>query len=236
VTPAAVAAVRVARRAGLQPQDPLVLEETNNTVMWLRPEEVVAKVATRPNAVDGLWTEWRIASELVLLRAEVAAPLPGSGPTIDEPTGLVVTLWERVVGEPHVDLAPATVGRSLQRLHAALARTQTPVPSFRSHLVLARTALGDPAFPGALPPVERAFLRQAFDVGLARLGTLSLAEHRLHGEPHYGNRLWTGTGITWLDFEGCCTGPVEWDLAAYPRASRLRFRPSTATCSGSSAP
>ncbi len=123
VNPAATAAaVRVARAAGLQPHDPVVLHQTNNTVVWLRPEAVVAKVATRPNARPGLRTEWGIASELVRFGADVAAPLSGVAPTIDEPTGFVVTLWDHVVGEQYVEIAPATVAQSLRRLHAALAR------------------------------------------------------------------------------------------------------------------
>jgi Ser/Thr protein kinase RdoA (MazF antagonist) len=218
MTPAASAAVRVAMDLGLDVRDPVLLHETNNTVLWLQPEAVVAKVATRPDAMQGLRLEWRVATELAGLAAEIAAPLPRVGPTVHEPTGFVVTLWERVAGEPHVDVAATKIAQSLLRLHAALDRTDVPLPSFRSHLLRARTALDDDGFPAALPVDERVFLRSAFDDGLSRLDRLTLPERRLHGEPHNGNRLWTGTEIRWIDFEDCCTGPAEWDLAFQPEA------------------
>jgi Ser/Thr protein kinase RdoA (MazF antagonist) len=217
MTPAASAAVQVAIDVGLDVGEPVLLHETNNTVLWLQPGPVVAKVATRPDARRDLQLEWRIGTELAALGAEIAAPLPGVGATVHEPTGFVVTLWERVVGEPHVDVAATSIAPSLLRLHAVLDRTEVPLPSFRSHLLRARTALEDDDFPAALSMDERVFLRGAFDGGLARLDRLSVADRRLHGEPHNGNRLWTGTGIRWIDFESCCTGPVEWDLAFQPQ-------------------
>jgi hypothetical protein len=50
MTPAASAAVEVAMDVGLDVREPPLLHETNNTVLSLQPEAVVAKVATRPDA------------------------------------------------------------------------------------------------------------------------------------------------------------------------------------------
>jgi hypothetical protein len=49
----------------------------------------------------------------------------------------------------------------------------------------------------------------------------SIAERRateqvLHGEPHRGNVLKTRDGPLFIDFETCCRGPVEFDLAHVP--------------------
>ncbi|HVM10003.1 MAG TPA: hypothetical protein VM345_16170 [Acidimicrobiales bacterium] len=41
------------------------------------------------------------------------------------------------------------------------------------------------------------------------------AAHRLHGEPHQGNRLVTPAGVVWVDLESCCAGPREWDFAIF---------------------
>ena len=57
------------------------------------------------------------------------------------------------------------------------------------------------------------FLRDVYDEGLQTLAGDVPHEHRLHGEPHDGNRLVTTAGIRWIDFESCCKGPLEWDLA-----------------------
>jgi thiamine kinase-like enzyme len=44
------------------------------------------------------------------------------------------------------------------------------------------------------------------------------AEQLLHGEPHPGNVLSTVGGPVFIDFETCCRGPIEFDLAHVPEA------------------
>ena len=46
-----------------------------------------------------------------------------------------------------------------------------------------------------------------------RVETSGAPEQLLHGEPHSDNVLRTGSGILFTDFEACCTGPVEFDVA-----------------------
>ena len=41
-------------------------------------------------------------------------------------------------------------------------------------------------------------------------------EQLLHGEPHAGNLLRTTSGLRFIDFETCCYGPVEFDIAHAP--------------------
>lgn len=207
------AAVDVAASLGIQTHAPAVLQETNNTVVWLQPAEIIAKVATRPDAQEGLRIEHAVATQLADLRAEAARPFPGTGPVVHASTGFVVTLWQRADGMSQAPVDGRELSASLQRLHTALARTQTDLPPFHLGLSRARVALENDAFMGALPADERSFLRQVFDEALERLTGYAWAEHRLHGEPHGGNRLLTHDGVVWIDFESCCTGPREWDLA-----------------------
>jgi hypothetical protein len=41
-------------------------------------------------------------------------------------------------------------------------------------------------------------------------------EQLLHGEPHAGNVLATAHGLRFIDFETCCRGPIEFDVAHVP--------------------
>ncbi len=124
----------------------------------------------------------------------------------------MVTLWERL--EPvDAQAADRSMSHSLAALHAALARIRTKLPSFRAELMRARTALDDDTFMAALAPADRSFLRAVYDAGLADLDGVDLDRQRLHGEPHDGNRVLTAQGVRWIDFESCCVGPLEWDLA-----------------------
>ena len=49
------------------------------------------------------------------------------------------------------------------------------------------------------------------------------AEQLLHGEPHPGNVLSTKSGLLFIDFETCCRGPVEFDLAHVPEDVSERY-------------
>ena len=48
------------------------------------------------------------------------------------------------------------------------------------------------------------------------VGESGRPEQLLHGEPHPGNLLSTRTGPLFIDFETCCRGPIEFDLAHAP--------------------
>ena len=92
--------------------------------------------------------------------------------------------------------------------------TQTKLPAFRAERKgPARVGSTTTNFMAALAPADRTFLRAVYDGGLAELDGVDLDRQRLHGEPHYGNRVMTAQGVRWIDFESCCVGPLEWDLA-----------------------
>lgn len=181
-------------------------------MVWLRPSPVVAKVATRTDSKLDVGLEHAIGSELATLGADIAVPVPGLDPVEHLPTGFVVTLWERLE-RVAAKAADRSLSHSLAALHAALARTRTTLPSFRVELMRARLALDDDTFMAELAPADRSFLRSDYDAGLAELDGVDLDRQRLHGEPHDGNRVLTAQGVRWIDFESCCVGPLEWDLA-----------------------
>jgi len=87
------AASRVAADLGFVSRDPVVLQRTNNVVVWLRPHEVIAKVGKSAEREAGLIREHDVAAALAARDAPVGPPVPGIEPTRDVDTGLLVTLW-----------------------------------------------------------------------------------------------------------------------------------------------
>ena len=73
-----LAAVEVGEAYGVDASAPVLLQETNNTVVWLRPSPVIAKVATRADAKLDLRLEHAVGTELAAVGADIASPLPGA--------------------------------------------------------------------------------------------------------------------------------------------------------------
>ena len=60
--------------------------------------------------------EHRVASAIAVAGAPAARPVAGIAPTRDEPSGYVVTLWERLEHDPGRAVDPADIGASLRDL------------------------------------------------------------------------------------------------------------------------
>ncbi len=138
MTIASRVAVEVAERLGLSVDQPVLIQQTDNTVLWLRPHAIIAKVATRRDSVEAAIREHRVATELGQLGAAVALPVPEIPPVRHPATGFLVTLWQRLEHDPNTRLPEMAVGRSLGHLHDALAVCDVPLPSFRVSLERAR--------------------------------------------------------------------------------------------------
>jgi hypothetical protein len=201
----------------------MLIQETNNTVVWLRPEPIIAKVATRADSADRLIREHHVVSALDRLGAPVGPPVPGVQPVRHPATGFLVTLWQRFDHDPSLEPPGAAVGESLRDVHDALSACGVQLPSFQVGLERARAALFDDRRAAALSPSDRTFLRASFDDLVANVAQHRFEERALHGEPHDGNRLLTKSGLRWIDFEAACWGPVEWDLAFLPDDARGAF-------------
>lgn len=221
---ASQAAARVAAGLGYVVEDPVILQETNNTVVWLKPNEIIAKVGKWTHSYDSLVREHSVGEALALADAPIAPPIAGVGPVRDESTGMVVTLWHRLERDDQRQASSLEVAAALRRLHDALARYDgTKLPSFRSHLSLARSALDDDRRMAELPPPDRSLLRETYDRLVTELDSFTFAQRSLHGEPHDRNFLMTTLGVTWIDLENVCIGPLEWDLAAVPQGVAALF-------------
>ena len=221
VTPACRAAVDIATRYSIKVENPFLLQETNNTVVWLRPSDVIAKVGTHPASTEGLLLEHEVARALAGLGAAVASPLAESVPMTHESSGFIVTLWNRLERDEMTVLSSTEVGESLGHIHEALHGCGVDLPDFRVEIQRARSILEDRV--PALAPADRVLLVEVFDGLLPTVETAAFASRPLHGEPHEGNRVLTPAGIRWIDFETACRGPVEWDLAFLPEEARATF-------------
>jgi hypothetical protein len=223
VNPAIRAAVEVAHQFGIDSDEPELLQETNHTVVWLRPRAVIAKVGTRRDAEENLIREFAVAAALSALDAPVVRPLPASIPTRHYDTGYFVTLWQRLKPDVGAEVIEVEVGDSLRKVHASLERSTVSLPNFKVSIDKARHALFDDTRMSAMPRVYRDFLRHSFDRVLTRLDDHEFRLRPLHGEPHAGNYITTSDGIRWLDFENACLGPLEWDLAFLSDDARRAF-------------
>jgi aminoglycoside phosphotransferase (APT) family kinase protein len=220
---AMAAAIRAGQQHGLRAANPVVVQETNNVVVWLRPHEVIAKVGAGLDRAEALRREYHVARALAELGAPVAQPLPATRPVVDVATGLTVTFWHRLEEDRMLTPDAKTLGSSLRELHGLLAKCTIELPDFREELWRARRALDDESAVAALPPADREFLWEVFDTLMPDLEARQFRRRPLHGEPHDGNRLLTPDGVRWIDFERTCLGPLEWDLAFLSNDARQSF-------------
>ncbi|MFE9743658.1 phosphotransferase [Saccharothrix saharensis] len=210
---AVAAATSIAASVGLAVHDTVVLQDSNKLTLRLLPCDVLARVA--PEADQVARTEIALARRLAEVGGPVAALEPRVEPRAYERDGFVVTLWtyyESVTPQA----SPADYADALVRLHAGLREVDVPAPHFTDRvgqaqrIVASRELSPDLAdadrelLGGALRDLRRAIVRRA--------GT----EQLLHGEPHPGNLLTTTDGPLFVDWETCCRGPVEFDLAHAP--------------------
>jgi YD repeat-containing protein len=203
------AAATVACAHGLEVTDPRVLRDLSNVLVHLAPAQVVARVATTTAAArpDGarawLARDLAMAGWLAAGGAAVVAPADELPPGPHREDGLVLSFWRVVEAGPQRPSAARTA-LELRELHERLA-------SFSGALAPLSSALDE-----AQALIERCALselQQPIDEARRSIDRLALPERPLHGDGHAGNLLVTGSGLMWTDFEDCCAGPVEWDLA-----------------------
>ncbi|WP_433438558.1 phosphotransferase [Nonomuraea sp. CA-141351] len=225
-TSAALAvAVSLAEEHGVQVRDPVVLNDSFNLRIHLRPAPVVARVPTvtalgRARPADALRREVAVVSYLHGQGVPVVPPsdLLPAGPHLRD--GVAVSFWTHVEHDPGHQMSPEVAGRALAALHEALR-------GFPGGMPYLGPVLDEPLrllelLDGEVPPDVLARLRDAH-AGLAERLTGRPAQ-AVHGDAHPGNLLATPAGLLWNDFEESMAGPVEWDLACLLRTRRLDGR------------
>jgi Phosphotransferase enzyme family len=210
------AAREVADSLGIEVQEARILKDSNNTVVYLAPLGVVAKVATshfRGSKLESLERELAVAEYLSAKAAPVASPTTDLPPGPHRLGDQILTLWHYIEPRQTRTINPHALAATLKVVHEKLLTFQGYLPSFTVELEDARSLLAPDRSP-SLPSDDRRFLRDVVDELRRVLSTAVLKSRPLHGSPHDGNWIVAAGGPVLLDFETACRGPLEWDLAA----------------------
>lgn len=212
---AIAAASSVARAVGLSVDDAVVLHNSNKLALRLVPGDVFARVA--PVGEEVAEFEVELAQRLGEVGAPVAALEPRVDPLVYSRDGFAVTLWTYYApATPQV--SPADYAKALEQLHAGMRKVDLASPHFSDRISEAEQIVADPNLSPELPDTDRVFLSDRLRSLRRSIDERGAEEQLLHGEPHPGNLLSTTYGPLFIDFETCCRGPVEFDLAHVPVA------------------
>jgi len=222
VSRAMAAATALAGELHLRVDDTVVMHNSNKLALRLLPCGVFARVALAGQEVAALEVE--LALRLAGTASPVAALEPRVEPRVYERDGFAVTLWTYYeVVAPDLDL-PGAYADVLQRLHTGMRSVQIATPHFLDRAGEAERLVRHPGQTPALAEDERHLLLSTVQSARERIRGRGAAEQLLHGEPHPGNLLSTRDGLLFIDFETCCRGPIEFDVAHVPEEVSARYR------------
>ncbi|MDG9722974.1 MULTISPECIES: phosphotransferase enzyme family protein [unclassified Streptomyces] len=210
---ATAAAVSTVSSLGLVVDDVVVLHDSNKLTLRLLPCDVLARVAPAEDQVAQF--EVGVAQRLAESGCPVAVLDPRVEPRVHERDGFVVTLWTYYESVGPQEVSPADYAGALARLHTGMRTLDVPVPRFTDRVAQAQRLVADRDRTPALAEADRELLGDTLR-SLGRVVGECGGEQLLHGEPHPGNVLATRNGPLFIDFETCCRGPVEFDLAHAP--------------------
>lgn len=221
VSRAITATTALAAELHLPVDDAVVINDSNKLALRLLPCGILARVAPMGQEVAALEVE--LAVRLAGTASPVAALEPRVEPRVYERDGFAVTLWtyyEMVA--PDLDL-PGAYADVLQRLHTGMRSVEIATPHFLDRAAAAeRLVTHQDQTPGLAQP-DRSLLLSTLQSARERIHTRRAAEQLLHGEPHPGNLLSTRYGLLFIDFETCCRGPIEFDVAHVPEQVSARY-------------
>ncbi|MEO8457631.1 MAG: aminoglycoside phosphotransferase family protein [Chloroflexota bacterium] len=207
------AAKSTASALGLRVDDAVVLHNSNRIAVRLTPCDVVARVASLAYQAADDDLELEVARRLAEIGSPVAGPEPRVPPRVYVRDGFAVTLWTYYEPVAPSAIAPAEYAQALVRLHAGLRQIEVSAPHFTDRIAEAQQLVADQEETPELADADRELLGNT----LSRLRTAIIErgadEQLLHGEPHLGNLLRTRDGLLFIDFQTCCRGPVEFDIA-----------------------
>lgn len=210
----AVAVARsVAASLGLAADDAIVLQDSNRLAVRLLPGDVLARVA--PAGYQVAQFEVELARRLAEAGGPVAAVEPRVAPRGYERDGFVVTFWTYYEPGPG-EVPVADYACALERLHAGLRGVDIVAPHFTDRVGEAQRLVASRDRTPALAGADRKLLGGTLRELRRAIEGRGAAEQLLHGEPHPGNVLSTEHGPLFIDWETCCRGPVEFDLAHAP--------------------
>jgi hypothetical protein len=218
---ALAAAMSIASALGLPVDDVVVLHNSNKLTARLLPCDIVARVA--PIADHVAQFEIELARRLAETHSPVAALDPRAKPRVYQRDGFVITLWTYYEPATPRGVSPADYATALERLHAGMRQLDVRTPHFTDRVEEAQRLVDSSNLTPDLADAERALLSTTLRSRRQAIIDRGAAEQLLHGEPHPGNVLNTKSGPLFIDFETCCRGPVEFDLAHVPEDVSARY-------------
>lgn len=217
------AALAVAAGHGLACDDPVVLHDGSNVLVELRPAPVIARVSTKTGearpGTAWLRRELQIARHLAGAGAPSVRPSSLLPPGPHEHDGLALSFWESIP-DAHPVADPEAAGAALRACHDALAGFPEPLPRLGA-LAEARSLLSEHAKAGRLPLAQFELLEPLGERLTEAVGAASGHFRAVHGDAHLNNVLQAGDAPIWIDWEDCCSAPVEWDLACLVKTARV---------------
>lgn len=209
------AARSIASDLGLRVDDAVVLQNSNRLIARLLPCDVVARIAPMAYQANAEF-EVEVARRLAETDCPVAALEPRVAPRVYLRDGFVINMWTYYEPVSPPDVAPAEYAQALERLHAGMRGIDLPAPHFTDRIAEAQGLVGNRVLTPELGDADRELLRNTLQELRWSIGQRGAAEQLLHGEPHPGNVLKTKSGLLFIDFETCCRGPIEFDVADVP--------------------
>ncbi len=167
---------------------------------------------------EAILDEHRFLAELHAQEVPVVLPLElEPGETLGEVQGIPYALFPRVGGRAPEELTDEQLrilGRLLARIHnvgasgaaaSRLALTPATYGTANLELLLERALIHD--------QVRAAYAATVYAlVQRIELMFRHVPAHRIHGDCHLGNLLWTPDGPMFLDFDDMCVGPAAQDV------------------------
>ena len=233
VSRALTATTSVASELGLSVEDAIVIQRANRLTVRLVPCDVLARVAAtiRRNQEIAAF-ELEMARRFEEADSPVAVLEPRVEPLVYVRDGFAITYWKYYEPLAAGDITPVEYAQALERLHAGMRQLSVTAPHFTDRVDQAQSIVQDRSQSPELVDADRELLSNSLRSLRRAVVDRGADEQLLHGEPHPGNLLSTTSGLRFIDFETCCTGPVEFDIAHapdevgdhYARADRLLLR------------
>jgi aminoglycoside phosphotransferase (APT) family kinase protein len=218
---ALAAATSIVSALDLPVDDVIVLHDSNKLTVRLLPCDIAARIA--PVAHQVAQFEIGIARRLAETQSPVAALDPRAEPRVYERDGFAVTLWTYYEPVAPREVSPAGYANALERLHAGMRQLDVRTPHFTDRVEEAQRLAESRSLTPDLAEADRELLITTLRSRRRAIAGRGGAEQLLHGEPHPGNVLSTKSGLLFIDFETCCRGPVEFDLAHVPEDVSERY-------------
>ncbi len=214
VSRAMAAATSLAVALGLRVDDAVVIHNSNKLALRLLPCDVFARVALAGQEVFAF--ELQLAQRLAAAPSPVAALEPRVEPRVYEDDGFAVTLWTYYEAVTSDQVSPAEYADALHRLHAGMRSVEIVTPHFMDRVAQAVRLVANRDETPALAEADRDLLLSTLHGARRKIHSRGAVEQLLHGEPHPGNIVGAQDGPLFIDFETCCRGPIEFDVAHVP--------------------